>query len=90
MRELMLFILQLAVWAEEAQLVTVKEGHVINFPLRPFASSELHDLFSIMVKDDSGTRFQGLIFFKGVLELGAPLIVSGLLFRLIRACLSIA
>ena len=84
------FILQLAVRAEEPKLVTVKEGHTINFPLRSFASSELHDLFSIMLKDDSGTRFQGLAFLKGVLEMRAPLIVSGLLFRLIRACISIA
>lgn len=61
----MFFILQLAVWAEEAQLVTVKEGHVINFPLRPFASSELHDLFSIMVKDDSAN-----VLFKAVIENG--------------------
>lgn len=89
MRNLIFLILHLAVNAENAQLVTVKEGHMINFPLRPFASPELHDLLSIMLKDDSGTWFQGLIFLKGVLELGAPLIVSGLPFRLIRACISI-
>jgi len=50
---LIFLILHLAVNAENAQLVTVKEGHMINFPLRPFASPELHDLLSIMLKDDS-------------------------------------